>query len=119
MSFRVRSVEFHEEGVQFAFVDVPEDLRDNGMLVNRAIFVPERAMPDELQRLADLAQTTVTEAVYRHSQAKPVRPEEMMDAIHGEGDEEPTSPWDNPEEREVPPSLDDVTPQDTHERYAR
>lgn len=102
MTFVVKSVEFVDEGAHFQFVEVPDDLRDNGMLLNRALFVPERALPDSLQRLGEVAQATVTEAMYEHQKATPIDPAQLHAELY-EGEGEDASPWDNPAEREVPP----------------
>lgn len=101
MGFVVKAVEFMDEGVQFVFVEVPDDLRENGMLLNRMLFVPERAMPDELQALMEKAQATVTQAMYEHQKAGSVDPAQMH-ALYEEGGDEEPSPWDNPAERAVP-----------------
>lgn len=106
MGFAVKSLTFLDEGVQFEFVEVPDDLRENGMLLNRALYVPEQVMPDQLQGLMDKAIAVVSEAMYLHQKSDPVDPEAMDRIAHGEWDDEPEdetpSPWDNPEERDVP-----------------
>lgn len=100
MSYFVRAVGFHPDGVTFDYVSPEEDVRDNGMALNHILFVPHSEdFAELLDTLVDAIDTAMNGAMAALRQTPPVD-------LSDDDDDAAPSPYDNPLERDVPTPVD-------------
>jgi hypothetical protein len=91
----IRSVGFGEDGLSFEFIDFSGDVRDNGMVRNQALLVPDNdAFHDEIVAVRSRMTRLLEGLVEDFASAQPVTPNVQLE------DDGP-SPYDNPLERDV------------------
>jgi hypothetical protein len=93
----IRGLMFEADGsVSIDFMDPPKDAKANGVMFNHSIYVPaESDYIDTVDRLRELTMQLVGEVL---ADAPDM---EAIDAREGGFDEDETSPYDNPGERDL------------------
>lgn len=99
MSYVVRTLAFHGEGVTFDYVIPEEDIRSNGLVLNRVLLVPAT---DEFAELLDDLIDALHEALSTALASFNSTP--VSEEVDPDDDE--ASPYDNPLERALPTPVD-------------
>lgn len=95
-SYYVRAVGFHEDGVTIDYADAADDIRTNGLMKNHAIFIPHDAeYADLLDRLVDHTRDALARCLADFDRAEVPTTEVTQDL-----DDDDSSPYDNPLERD-------------------
>lgn len=96
---QVRGVTFTPDGVFVEFMSLASDIRDNGLVMNHTLLIPdENTYHDAIDALiTDVL--TLLDAALTDFESSP--PTDMSDELDDEGDDGP-GPYDNPLERDIP-----------------
>jgi hypothetical protein len=96
----LRNVGFGNEGISFDYIDFSGDVRDNGMIKNHALLVPDDGTyGDEIDEVRRSMTAWLVSLLEAFEQAPAITPQVISD-------DEESSPYDNPLERDLGP----VTP---------
>lgn len=91
MTYFIRNVSFHADGVSIDYASPESDQRSNGLIQNHVIFFPATDEYAELlDSLVDAAQAALVRGLRDWSIVRPPEPEE---------EDEDARPFDNPLER--------------------
>lgn len=91
MRYLIRGLSIHTDGVTFSYAEA-DDFRDNGLLLNRTLFVPaDGEFADSLDDVLDAINATLSLALASFANELP--PELAP------SDDDGPSPYDNPLER--------------------
>jgi hypothetical protein len=95
MTLEIRALSFSDDGISVEFIDFTSDVRSNGLVLNRALFIPDNsAYHSDIDALRTRATFVLQGALDDWERSEPVTPADLRE-IDG------PSPYDNPLERDL------------------